>query len=206
MAQAVLNSGEFKPLYYQICIYGLSQCNQNIIYKLSFYRVPLKVCVWQHPAMGQLFICLCIRFFKANSAKRLKKIFFLHKPSLPFSLSHAHVHRGKISTPTHKSYMVQVLTFSSSKYLCSTPSWPPFSELLWWKFHNSQEMKLLNTPKGTGVLIWVTVQDHKDLTLCDFNCLLENFQSGMLDFRLRKARSWLIGWKSYTSIFQLIHW
>lgn len=121
-------------------------------------------CVWQINNCATV-IYLCILLPKAHSAVRLKKIFCLHNPS---SLSPYYRH-----THTQALHDESVFTLSSPlNVCCSTPSWPPFSELLWWKLQNLQRNKAFKTfHKGTGVLIWVFFQDLKDLTLCNFHSL-----------------------------------
>lgn len=88
-------------------------------------------------------------FPQAHYAKRLKKEFVLSwvcPPCLPVTCTQgtwvqcAHAHTQTLHG-TSRSPLLLLPSVCSS-----TPFWPPFSELLRWKFHNSQEIKLWNIP------------------------------------------------------------
>lgn len=96
-----------------------------------------------------MVVYLCIFFPQTHYAKRLKKEFVFSRvcpPWLPGTCTQAtwvqcaHAHTQTLHGTSRSPLLLRPSVCNS------TPSWPPFSELLRWKFHNSQEIKLWNLP------------------------------------------------------------
>ena len=109
----------------------------------------------KHLWISQTF--LTIRGHKKKPPVKHLVFHHLHNPLLPFFLPQAHrVHSCRcMHTITLKLGTIWVsLQWSCSSppnVCCSTSPWPPFSELWWEKFHNSQRNKDSKTlPKGTS--------------------------------------------------------